>query len=188
MIKKYIHKKIKKEKGFVILISIMVSLILLSVGLFIASTAVREIMLSSSAKQSQAAFFAADSVLECGLFKEFRLGGFEYTTNYTIHNLDNSLKCNGKSFDWETSTISATGDVITHVYYVSFSDDINDSDGDGLISKSEVESDNDTKNKAYVKLIVDKPIDYNNSSKMRVFGHNFREGRTIIERAIEVVW
>jgi Tfp pilus assembly protein PilE len=91
-------KNNKKEKGFVILISIMVSLILLSVGAFIASVAVREIMLSSSAKQSQAAFFAADAVLECALFKEFKEGGFD-TTNYATHNQINSLSCNGKNFD-----------------------------------------------------------------------------------------
>jgi len=101
MIFEKIKKKIlnKDEKGFVILIAIMVSLILLSIGVFIASVAVRELMLSSSAKQSQAAFFAADSVLECALFKEFKQGGFKRGTNYASHNMDNSLSCNGKNFD-----------------------------------------------------------------------------------------
>jgi hypothetical protein len=35
---------------------------------------------------------------------------------------------------------------------------------------------------------VEKSIDYNYPSRIQVYGHNFRDGRTIIERAIEVVW
>ncbi|HIP33447.1 MAG TPA: hypothetical protein EYG89_01645 [Bacteroidia bacterium] len=189
MILKKIKKNIlnKDEKGFVILIAIMVSLILLSVGAFIASVAVREIMLSSSAKQSQAAFFAADSVLECALFKEFKKGGFKRGTNYANHNIDNSLSCNDKNFDWENSLVDGD-DVGIHIYYISFSDSINDEDGNGLITKQEIEDDLSTSNKPFVKLIVSKPSDYNETSEMQVYGHNFREGRTIIERAIEVVW
>jgi hypothetical protein len=60
-------KIIKKEKGFVILIAIVISSLLVSLGMFIANIAYKELILSTSAKDSQKAFFVADSVMECAL-------------------------------------------------------------------------------------------------------------------------
>ncbi len=191
-------KKIKKnERGFVILIAIMVSLILLSIGAFIASIAIREIMLSSSAKQSQAAFFAADSVLECALFKEFKKGGFS-SSNYTSYDSDSSLSCNNKKFNWESSVMSGAGsDTVTHIYFVTLSPeknasgqtvDIDTNVVDGLISKTEIEASTFTEKYPFVKLIIIKKntavggVD----TSIRVYGHNFRKANSIIERAIEV--
>lgn len=202
MFKKQINKKInKKQKGFVILIAVLVSMILLSIGIFIASVATREIQLSSSAKGSQAAFFAADSVLECALFKEFKRGGFRGgptangTTWYTEKiSAEAYLECNEKRFTWEVSKAvtlidknNISYDAAKHVYYISFADNLSDG-GDDVINQSDITGDESTKFKPYVKLVVYIADSASDPSKVQVFGHNIREGANIVERAIEVVW
>ena len=201
-IKKNIEKKIKKQKGFVILIAVMVSMILLSIGTFIATVAMREIQLSSSLKESQKAFFVTDSVLECALFKEFKGGGFSkeiYTTHTasTAPGGGTSLSCNGKDFDWSVSVNTTLKDkngndydVVKHVYYISLSSVLNDTGlYPNIYTKNEIISNNSYVYKQpYVKLIVYKAQDYNHPSKIQVYGHNIMAGSNVLERAMQVVW
>lgn len=193
----YNKKKILKgnKNGFVILIAVLVSMILLSIGMFIASVSVREIALSSSTKESQRAFYAADAVLECALLKEFKKDEFSTVKYENKNDVNTSLECNNHKFSWETSKNTTIEDkdgnnyqVAEHVYYVSFADVIQDEDGNGLYSNEEIKDSVSTERKPYVKLIVQKATDYSKQSKMRVYGHNFRKGSGVIERAIEVVW
>ncbi len=69
----------RKEKGFVILIAIVISGLLVSIGMFIANVAYKELLLSTSAKASQKAFFVADSVMECAMRHDIRKAGFWVT-------------------------------------------------------------------------------------------------------------
>jgi hypothetical protein len=62
--------KIKKQEGFVILFTILISAIILMIGAGIFSIATRETVLSSTAREAQAAFYAADAGTECALFLE----------------------------------------------------------------------------------------------------------------------
>jgi len=71
---KYMNCPKSHKKGFVILIAVVVSSLLLSLGAFIANIAVKEIQLSSSGRESQAAFYAADAALECALYQDLRAG------------------------------------------------------------------------------------------------------------------
>lgn len=60
--------KIKIKNGaFVLLFSLLVSSILLATGLGISRLMIRQITLTSLSRESQVAFFAADSGLECAL-------------------------------------------------------------------------------------------------------------------------
>ena len=55
----------KSENGFTLLIAVITTSILLMVSFAVTSVAFRQLTLSQSMKQSQYAFYAADSGLEC---------------------------------------------------------------------------------------------------------------------------
>jgi len=57
-----------KNKGFVILYAIMLSSMLLAIALGVMNTSLKEIKFSTSAKDTNDAFFAADIGAECALF------------------------------------------------------------------------------------------------------------------------
>ena len=73
--KKSEHKKSEKE-GFVILVAVLVATVVVALGAFIAAIAVKELELSSSGRESQDAFYAADAALECALLHDFRVQQF----------------------------------------------------------------------------------------------------------------
>jgi hypothetical protein len=56
------------KKGFALLLSLIVTSILLVVGIGVSNIAFREIYLSSIGNQSEIAFYAAETGLECGLY------------------------------------------------------------------------------------------------------------------------
>ena len=60
-------KKFQKKKGFVILFAVTISSILLSIALGVASVAFRELKFGTSARDSNDAFFAADTGAEYAL-------------------------------------------------------------------------------------------------------------------------
>mgnify|MGYP000880555562 CR=1 FL=1 len=60
--------KLQKNKGFVILFSILISSIILLMASGIYNIVQKQVVLSSYAKQSQKAFYAADAALDCALF------------------------------------------------------------------------------------------------------------------------
>lgn len=58
----------KTNRGFVMLFAVLLSSILLAIGLGIFSITYKELLLSSSDRESQVAFYAADSGGECALY------------------------------------------------------------------------------------------------------------------------
>ncbi|MBU4480157.1 pilus assembly PilX N-terminal domain-containing protein [Patescibacteria group bacterium] len=60
--------KIKKNKGFVILIATLLGSLFLIIGAFIFNISLKEIKLSSGGRESQYAFYAADSGIECAMY------------------------------------------------------------------------------------------------------------------------
>jgi len=63
-------KNIKKNNGFVLLYTMIISGMILSVALGVASIALKEAKFSTSAKATNEAFFAADTGAECALFHD----------------------------------------------------------------------------------------------------------------------
>lgn len=71
------------QRGFTLLIAVLIGSLMLSIGFAIFNIAFKEVILASSAKESQVAFFAADAGLECALYHDqqipaggaFRRGG-----------------------------------------------------------------------------------------------------------------
>lgn len=60
--------KISEPRGFTLLIAVLVSGILLSLGFAIFNIVSKELVLSSAGRESQFAFYAADSGIECALY------------------------------------------------------------------------------------------------------------------------
>ncbi|HRH24088.1 MAG TPA: pilus assembly PilX N-terminal domain-containing protein [Candidatus Paceibacterota bacterium] len=69
------------HKGFALLISVVLAAVALSIGLALLDIALKQVILASAAKQSQKAFYAADSVMECALYYDQQLNAFDRTNN-----------------------------------------------------------------------------------------------------------
>ncbi|MEI6281067.1 MAG: hypothetical protein WCP17_03675 [bacterium] len=65
-----IKKVIKKEKGFVILFAITISSILLAIAIGVSNIALKEMKFGTLARNTNDAFFAADTGVECALFSD----------------------------------------------------------------------------------------------------------------------
>lgn len=59
------------QKGFVILLAIVISASILMIGAGIFGSAFKETILASTSTESQVAFFVADTGMECALYTEF---------------------------------------------------------------------------------------------------------------------
>lgn len=67
----------KKEKGFTLLLASVVVSIILAVGASIFALAQKELILSSIGRDSQFAFYTADTAAECALFWDVRYNYFD---------------------------------------------------------------------------------------------------------------
>ena len=78
-----IIKKIKINKGFVLLFAVVISSIILAIALGVANIAFREVSFSVSGKDANDAFYAADTGAECALYFDKGLSAhqaFPYTS------------------------------------------------------------------------------------------------------------
>ncbi|MEK7604305.1 MAG: hypothetical protein AAB442_00695 [Patescibacteria group bacterium] len=69
------------KKGFALLIALIVMSVMLSFGLALGSLAYKQQVLASDAIQSQYAFYAADSALECALYADQRANLFDLASH-----------------------------------------------------------------------------------------------------------
>jgi Tfp pilus assembly protein PilX len=67
-----IRRHNRKEKGFALLFAVLVSSVLLSIGISIFNLTLKELILSSSGRESQFAFYSADTGAECALYWDFK--------------------------------------------------------------------------------------------------------------------
>ncbi len=100
-----------KQKGFTLLLSVLVSSIILSIGIAIFNITFKEIKLSSAGRESQFAFYAADSGAECALFHERKNNVFATST---ISNFN--ISCNAEEHE-----VTVINDPIGGVYTRTFS-------------------------------------------------------------------
>lgn len=73
-----------KNRGFTLLISLVLTSVVLAVGVALLDIAYKQILLASSARQSQYAFYNADSALECALYYDQKLAAFQYNESQNI--------------------------------------------------------------------------------------------------------
>lgn len=80
-----------KERGFTLLLAALISSIVLALGTSVFGLVQKELVLSSIGRDSQFAFYAADSAAECALYWDIRHGIFSTTTAPT------EITCNGQT-------------------------------------------------------------------------------------------
>lgn len=88
---------ITPPRGFTLLIAVIVTSVLVSIGLALVDVSVKQLTLSSTAKSSQLAFYNADAALECGLYHDQQFNAFSQAIATT------SIRCNNNQ------TISVSG-------------------------------------------------------------------------------
>jgi len=87
--------KNKKEKGFVILFAILISAVMLLISVGIFNIVQKQSILSSFSRESQKAFYAADSALECALRND--LNSPTVITKFPFTLADTTIDCSEDS-------------------------------------------------------------------------------------------
>ncbi len=82
------------SKGFALLITLIFVSVILALGASLLDVAYKQILLSSSSRQSQYAFYNADSAMECALFYDQKNGEFGYDFAGTFN-----VKCSNNNMD-----------------------------------------------------------------------------------------
>lgn len=84
------------HQGFVILFVVLIAAIILLIGAGIFTISFKENILSSTAKESQMAFSAADAGVECALYNDIKLLAFSLTTT--------SIECAGDTLPIQSTS------------------------------------------------------------------------------------
>lgn len=101
--KKTNQKIIKSEfqTGFAMLFAVLTASLLLTIGISIFNITFKELLISTAARESQMAFYAADSARECALYWDMKEGAFPACQNSTCTSKtggtfsSDTIKCNG---------------------------------------------------------------------------------------------
>ncbi len=127
--KKFFTKKPTRNKGYILLLSVLVSSIILAMSLGIFTISIKEVVLASFLKDSARAFQAADRAVECTLYwdrsspQNGMTGSIFSTSSASVPPLNiNSATCDGQqltSSGWTVTTSSATG---TTQFLLNFAD------------------------------------------------------------------
>jgi len=88
---RHYQKKRNSLTGFTLLISSLIASLMLVVGLAVFNITFKELRLSSTSRDSQVAFYAADTGMECALFWDFKHIGYPYTVFATSTNYEGTI-------------------------------------------------------------------------------------------------
>lgn len=100
-------------RGITLLVSVILSSVVLSVALALLDVSYKQQLLASTAKQSQYAFYNADSVMECALYWDQQKNAFDYTSPFA----SGSITCNNLGILNYTTTV--VGSVRTTKFDIS---------------------------------------------------------------------
>lgn len=114
------------QKGFTLLFSVLVTTLVVSISATIISIAIRQTILSSTSRESQYAFYAANTGIECAFFWDNYsaddVTGFVFPASVngsleTEINLDASaITCIGQSLDISLPPAENTTNTSTHTF------------------------------------------------------------------------
>lgn len=96
----------RPHRGFALLIAIVLTSVILSLALALLDIAYKQLILSSTAKQSEIAFYNADSAMECALYFDQQTTGSAF--DYTITTAP-SITCQGITAKNVTTSTSGSG-------------------------------------------------------------------------------
>lgn len=88
------------QRGFTLLVAVIFTSVVLSVALALSDIAYRQILLASTARQSQYAFYSADSALECVLYWDQKMDEFDYNTEPVG---SGTFSCQGRSVSFSAA-------------------------------------------------------------------------------------
>lgn len=104
------------SRGFTLLTAVILASVVLALGIALLDIAYKQIVLASTAKNSQYAFYAADTGLECALYYDQQQAQFDYSGLAS-----NSISCNnGQSISLITAPNSSTQDTVAGVRTTAF--------------------------------------------------------------------
>lgn len=95
----------KKQKGFTVLFSVIVSAIVLAIGISIANITLKQIIISSAGRESQIAFYAADSGAECAMYYDLKNTNI---FNLTVPPSYDSINCFNNTADASSVTFDGS--------------------------------------------------------------------------------
>lgn len=110
-------KKIKQNKGIALLFTIMLSSILLVIALSIVDIATKESIFTTSARNTNNAFFSADTGIECALYQDQKANifnkdaedvNFDCLNNNTV-NIQYILSSNIKTWTFDLINMGSSG-------------------------------------------------------------------------------
>ena len=93
-------------RGFALLVAIIFTAVILSVGLSLLDVSYKQIILASTSKKSQYAFYNADAALECALEMDQVSHTFDYV-NEPTGTQPSPIMCEGQSFKY--SSVASDG-------------------------------------------------------------------------------
>jgi Tfp pilus assembly protein PilX len=91
-----------RPRGFTLILAMIFTTVVLSVGLALADVAYKQVILASNARQSEYAFYAADAALECALYQDQKLNTFSYTSEP----LSGSFTCESQTVNYTATSAS----------------------------------------------------------------------------------
>lgn len=96
----------KKNRGYTLLFSVLVSSIMLAMGVSIVFISRKEIIITGAARESQYAFYAANAGVECAMFHDYFKGSFATSSPATYPTTE--VTCNNTDIEVTATTISDT--------------------------------------------------------------------------------
>ena len=108
------NKRKNNKKGFTILIAVITAGILLIIAMSIGGIALKEQVLATANKESQIAFYAADTGMECALYWDQKKGAFNRATDGADSATLTDFVCNNIK---DNDTNPTLGDTATVDYY-----------------------------------------------------------------------
>ncbi len=100
---------VRAPRGFALLIAVIISSVALAIGAALAAIAYKQILLSSTATDSEYAFYAADSGIECALYWDQQSDAFDYAAPFA------TITCGGSALTLtQVSKTAATSTMSFH--------------------------------------------------------------------------
>ena len=90
---------VPRKTGFAVLFSVLLASFLVTLGISIFTISLKEIQITTSARDSQVAYYIADSARECVLYWDIKQGAFPACLDNSCSNQNtdtiNPIQCNG---------------------------------------------------------------------------------------------
>lgn len=99
------------QRGFTLLIAIILASVALALGLALVDIAYRQTVLSSTARQSQSAFYNADAALECVLYWDQQK---DFFNSNPFNVAQGSVECGGLPVTLSSVRVGASPTVTTY--------------------------------------------------------------------------